>query len=284
MCSAMTLDCLCGQYAAQRDVAPNTAKWLRYVAARYSRWLGRQAEASDLSDESLNAWLAALLAEPVARRTARSYRGALVMLWRFAIETDLIDAQPKRLRRIKVPPLVPCAWTEQEVLRLLDQAMAMLGRYRCGVARSTFWAALILAIWESGLRIGDLLGLRRDQVNADGIGVVVQKKTGWPIVFQLSSRTMRLIRELESDDRPLIFGKIICRKSVFAAMRRLTKSAGLSGGTKKIRKSGATAVERREKGSAMAYLGHKTPGLAYQFYVDPRLTGQQKPTPPPLMP
>lgn len=280
----MTLDSLCAEYTSARDVAPSTTKWLRYVAARYSRWLGHAATTADLSDSSLNQWLAALLVEPVARRTARSYRGALVMLWRFAVEENLIDSPPRRLRLVKVDPIVPCAWTEGEVLRLLDQAKCMRGCYPCGVGRCTFWVAIILAIWESGLRIGDLLGLRRDQVNADGVGVVVQRKTGWPITFQFSARTMSMIRELESDDRPLIFGDVLCRDWIFTVMRRLAKSAGLSGGTKKIRKSGATAVERSHPGAAMAYLGHKTPGLAYQYYVDPRLVGGAKVTPPPLEP
>lgn len=278
----MTLDSLCGQYARERDIATGTAAWLRYVAGRYSRFLGRPATIADLSDDSLNAWLAALLAEPVARRTARSYRGALVMLWRFAVDAGLLDALPRRLRLVKAAPLVPCAWTEQEVLRLLDQATAMLGRYPCGVARSTFWVALIRAIWESGLRIGDLLRLRRDQIDQSGRGVAVQNKTDWPIVFQFSERTMTLIREMESDGRPRIFGDCLSRDWVFTIMRRLTTAASLSGGTKKIRKSGATAVERLHPGAAMAYLGHKTPGLAYQYYVDPRLAGGAKVTPPPL--
>lgn len=280
----MTLDSLCGQYALERDIAPDTAKWLGYVANNYGRWLKHAATVADLADSPLNEWLAALIADGLSRRTVRGYRGAIVMLWRYAYELGSLEHLPRRLRKIKVDPLVPCAWSEDELVRLLEQAIGFAGAYRCGVRRSTFWVALILAIWDTGLRIGDLLRLDRSQVNDDGVGTVVQRKTNWPIVFQLSPRTLALLKEVTQDDRATIFGGVICRKTVFVTFKRIATAAGLAGGTKKIRKSGATAVERATPGAAMAYLGHRTPGLAYQYYVDPRLVGEKKPMPPPLSP
>lgn len=279
----MTLDSLCGQYSLERDIAPDTAKWLRYVAGRYSRWLKHPATVIDLADQPVNEWLAALLVDGLTRRTVRGYRGALVMLWRYAVEIGLLDAPPKRLRRIKVPKLIPQAWTQEEVGRLLTQAVAFSGFYRCGVRRSTYWLAVVLAIWESGLRIGDLLRLRKDQIGADGRVCVTQRKTSWPVVFRFSERTMVLVREITAaHDGPLLFGGVVSRKWVFVTFKRLATNACLTGGTKKIRKSGATAVERDTKGAAPGYLGHKGGTVAYEFYVDPTQAGIDKPAPPPL--
>lgn len=280
----MTLDFLAAKYAAQCDIAPGTAQWLRYVAANYSRFLGHPAAIADVNDGSVNAWLAAMLANGLARRTVRSYRGAMLMLWRFAIDGGLTDASPAKLRKVKVERILPLAWTERELVALLDQALSLGGRYKCGVSRSTFWAALILVLWDTGMRIGDALRLRRDQINQDGRGCIVQGKTEWPLMFQLSPRTLAAVRELESEERLLLFGDCLSRDWVFEIFKRLATGAGLVGGTKKIRKSGATAVERATPGSAMGYLGHKSPGLAYQYYVDPRIVGEGKPMPPPLLP
>lgn len=283
----LPLSNLAERYATERDIAPATGCWLRYVAGRYSVHLGRIALATDLTDDAVNAWLAALLKENLARRTVRGYRGALVMLWRFAVEIGLLDALPLRLRKIKVPKLIPTACDEGEAARLVAQALGLPGFYQCGVRRSIFWVGLILAIWDSGLRIGDLLRLRKDQVGKDGTGCIVQHKTGWPKVFRFREKAMEAIREVcaaTGDSNPLIFGGVISRKTVFVTFRRIADGASFKGGTKLLRKSGATALERQTPGAAMLYLGHQTPGLAYRHYIDPRLLGDGggSAMPPPL--
>ena len=65
-------------------------------------------------------------------------------------------------------------------------------------------------------------------------------------------------------------------------IQRLLAAINLRGGTKRLRRSGATAVESVQPGGAMGYLGHQTPGLSYAYYVDPRLLGNGSPAPPPL--
>lgn len=279
----MHVEELLRRYAEARDIERGTLNWLSLIVARYSRHLGRAAVLDDFSDENVNAWASAMIESgELARRTIHSYRRGLLILWRYSDETGLVANRPGRLRKIKTPKLIPTAWSAEQVGVLLQTAMALDGFYRCGVNRATFWAAVILAIWDTGLRIGDLLRIGREHVGEDGVGCLVQKKTGWPLMFRLSPPAAEMVLRIRHDSRERIFGDVVSRKTAFATFRQIARAAGLSGGTKKIRKSGATAVEAASPGAAMAYLGHKTPGLAYQYYVDPRLIQQTRPTPPPL--
>jgi hypothetical protein len=79
-----------------------------------------------------------------------------------------------------------------------------------------------------------------------------------------------------------IFGGRLSRRPLFANFREIAAHAGLVGTSKKIRKSGATAVENMQPGSAKGFLGHQSHGLAYKFYVDPRKAGPNRPEPPRL--
>lgn len=271
------------RYAQDRDAGRGTVNWLSYVIGLFERHLGRTMELGDLTDELVNDWTSAMLdAEILCRRTVHSYRRGLLTLWRYAEEAGHISTRPNRIRRIKVPKVVPSAWTAEQVGKLLNSALALDGYYRCGVQRATFWAAVVLVIWDSGLRIGDVLRLTVDQVSADGVGCLNQKKTGWPIVFRLSPPAVQAIEAIRGGGRKRIFGDVISRKTAFITFRKIAAHAGLSGGTKKIRKSGATAVERQMPGAAQGYLGHRTPTMAYEFYVDPRLLESARQLPPPL--
>lgn len=151
------------------------------------------------------------------------------------------------------------------------------------MAKAAFWTAFILALWDSALRLGDLLKFRFDEIGLHGLVVQQQKKTGWPTAFRLSASTLAALEKIRRQDEPLIFGRIVCRDTVFATFRRLTAAATLKGGTKKVRKSAATDVDRKQPGAATRLLGHKTPTMARDFYIDPRIAQADPPSPTPLI-
>jgi integrase len=85
-------------------------------------------------------------------------------------------------------------------------------------------------------------------------------------------------------ERQRVFGDIVKRRQVLALFGRIRDMAGLKGGTRTIRKSGATAVESQQAGAAAKFLGHKSPAMAIRHYVDPRLAKLQEGCqPPPLI-
>lgn len=279
--TAGSLETLVARYALEKDIEPATAAWLKTVVRRYGAHLNRAATIEDLNDDAVNAWLAALMAQGKSRTTVKGYRGGLVMLWRLLSKAGEADA-PKRLRTVKAPKPIPCAWTLGEVARLLAQAQGMGGYYRCGTHRGAYWEAMVLVLWESALRIGDVLKLRWEDISENGVVVVRQKKTHWPHVFRLSEKCLAAVERIRRPNEEVIFGGIVSRDWVFVTMKKISTAAGLRGGTKKIRKSAATAVERIQPGAATILLGHKTGTMARDYYVDPRLVALDRPTPPPL--
>lgn len=272
-----TLLLFVGDYRLERDVGDKTVAYLRVTVRRFSEWLKRAATLDDLEDDAVNRWLASLLDDGLARPSVKGHRGNLLSLWRCAFERDLVKLPPRRVRKIKCPRTLPEAWKLEQLQQLLAAAEKMPGCFRfVPLAWSSYLRAIILTAWDSGLRLSDLLTLRFDQIGSDGALVVTQSKTGGPILRRLRPETMAAIAATEHARRELVFGFVQGRQ-VMQVFGRLTKLAGLSGGTKKIRKSGASHVPRED---AKEYLGHLSDYLAGRHYIDPRMSAKEPPLPP----
>lgn len=270
-------------YLLERDLENNSARQILTVLSRFNLHVGRISETSDFRPDVVNSWIAAMLVEGLARRTIRGYRGRLMTLWRWAYDAGHVDEPPRRIKRISCPVLIPEGFTDDEARRLLTEAAKVKGVFkRSKVSRCLLLIALVRTVWDAGLRAGDLLRLTRVDFDADGRGVLVQKKTGWPVYFTLSRSTLAAIESTFPPERVRIFGDAISRRRLFRWVERLAIAAGVKGGTKKLRKGGASYVERDNPGGAMGYLGHRTPGLAAAYYVDPSIVGRNRPRPPEL--
>jgi integrase len=141
--------------------------------------------------------------------------------------------------------------------------------------------AWILTAYSTGLRLGDLLQIRYDQMRGQRI-LVRQHKTGNPHCVHVDDNAMRAIGLLPRLG-PRIFGDLICRDKLLAQMRLLAKLSGIPGSTKFLRRSGATYCEAGGK-DARLHLGHRT-GAMKVHYVDTLLLAEERqdaPTAPPI--
>lgn len=273
-------------YCLARTISVGRIEQLRITARMFSRWTaGEEGEVpvETLCDDVVNRWLVHLDSTPTSKRRVQSQRSNLLALWRAAYDDRLVEKLPGRIRKIKAPPLVPKAWTLEEVRRLLVVAALLEGKLRRSpLMRAEFFVAMIRTAWDTGLRLGDLLKIKRSTLNADGSLWLVQEKTGKVKRCQLDPDTVAALARVcvEGDDRLLPWP--FKRKAFYRHWRRMVRQAGLVGGSKKVRKSAATAVEMAQPGGAMSFLGHCTPGLAAQFYIDPTLVQSSSPTPPRL--
>jgi integrase len=269
-------------YVSSRDISREYSKQIGWTVDRFERFLKRPALLTDLTDGTINLWLDWLIETGLARRTVRGQRTTMLCLWRAAHFDRLIDHPPSRIKKIACPRLIPSAEPPEKVAALIVESRKLTGCFqRSNVPRAEFWFAFIVFLWETGLRLGDALRVEQENI-IGGVLVLTQHKTGWPLVCPLSNACLLAIEATSPGFRKRIFGDALSRGHIEKEFRKLAKAAGFSGGPKKIRKSGATAVEAATPGAAMAYLGHRTPGLAYAHYVDPRLIQKTKPSPPPL--
>lgn len=260
----------------------------RKLSADYEQALKRvarsMAEAGvtplTIRDSSFNRWLAGLKQDATTRS---NYARMGMTLWRHALDCELAEHCPKRIVRVKPRNKVPVAWTMGELAALLHAARQETGRFkRSRCPMSVFFTAYIRTGFETGLRFGDLLSLRCEQLRGDRLHVVANK-TGSAVPKVLSESCVQALRELRHlGDGESFFAWAICKKQLRQHFKALCKQAGLKGSPKWLRRSGATHCEIQQPGSAGRFLGHLSPGLAMRYYVDRTLLSEECPAPPPI--
>lgn len=271
-------------YAVTRGLAPSSVNAHRYALNSLAKYLGREPARSDLDRDTVNAWLFAELSRGLDPNTVHSERRALLTLWRDAFEEGWCEVGPARIRKIKVPQRVPNAWTLDQIRQLLATIDSLRGRLKRQpqISRCLFWRAYVLTGYYTGLRLGDLLKLRFDQIAADGTLTVIQNKTGTAVRCCLEYEALSAIEGIMRPARKRIFGDAMSQQCLQEYFAVLVKRAGLRGSTKWLRSSGASWCEANTPGSAMGFLGHRTHGLAYRHYVDPAIANVNISRPPKL--
>lgn len=271
-------------YAVARGLAPSSVKAHRWAINSLAKYLGREPDRSDLARDTVNAWLFAELSRGLDPITVHFERRALLTLWRDAFEEGWCDVGPARIRKIKVPQRVPNAWTLEQIRQLLATIDGLRGRLKRQpqVSRCLFWRSYVLVGYYTGLRLGDLLKLRFDQIDADGSLTVIQSKTGTAVRCCLEYEALSAIEGILRPERQRIFGDVMSQQCLQEYFSALVKRAGLRGSTKWLRSSGASWCEAATPGSAMGFLGHRTHGLAYRHYVNPTISQANIARPPKL--
>lgn len=238
-------------------------------------------EVADLTPDRIDAYLTDALTH-LSASTVHRHRRMLGLLMRFAYDEGLLNVStvPRQLRRVKVPPPRPVAWTHAEIAKLIATAESLpRGTKHCAYA--TLMPAWILAAYDTGLRTEDLRALRWDAIRGNH-ACISQSKTGEPHVVAVSDRTLRAIHHLPRNG-PSVFGGLISGVQIIRIMRRAVKQAGLTGSTKYLRRSGATYCEMSGLDSS-GHLGHRSPGMK-KYYVDRLLVAHSREVrPPPALP
>jgi integrase len=271
-------------YAVTHGLAPSSVKAHTYVLNSLARHLGREPSQADLDRDTVNAWLFAELSSGLDANTVHTRRRTLLTLWRDAFEEGWCETAPARIRKIKLPQKVPNAWTLEQIRQLLATADSLKGHLKRQplVSRCLFWRAYTLTGYYTGLRLGDLLKLRFDQIGDDGTLVVIQNKTGSPVRCVIEDEGLSAIEGILRPARARVFGDVMSKKCIQESFAIVVKRAGLRGSTKWLRSSGASWCEANTPGSAMGFLGHKTHGLAYRHYVNPQIAQSNIARPPNL--
>lgn len=161
-------------YCCERTVSADYRQALHRVAASMA---AAGITPSTLKDSSVNLWLAGLKRSATTRA---NYRRMALTLWRAALDHRLTEQSIGRVARVKAPVPPPVAWTKEELFRLLDAADAQVGHFRSGCPKALFWRGWILTGYYTGIRRGDLHGLKVEQYRAGRLWVV-QHKTGQPL-------------------------------------------------------------------------------------------------------
>lgn len=145
---------------SRRNLADKIAQWEPYLRGRHLD------QARDVADEAVSAWLAAgLTAATINRRLAALRRVLSLCLRKWDWLNDDIAA------KISLLP------GEAQRQVWLTRAEAIRLRRNCKPGRARAAVSLLL---YSGLRVGELLALRADQIDSGAIHLDARTKTGRP--------------------------------------------------------------------------------------------------------
>jgi integrase len=251
---------------------PAVAK--RYLASRavcgaYSAHVTRIAGlCREPTANRINQYLKARL-DRVSTVTVKNERTIILCLIKYAWENDLIDQPVKGVMRVKSKKPPTKAWTVEELQRALSRSDRYeQRRLKSGAKISDVLRAWILLGYETGARFGDIWKFSDSNLDGDTIRWT-QAKTGDGIVKVLSPACMDAIRAVRagSPDGRLV-GWVCRRRQAMRTMRDHLDACRLDGTSKWLRRSGATHIEMSQPGKASLHLGHRTPTLAAQSYID----------------
>ncbi len=205
--------------AAERGAARNTLEAYRRDLEDFGRFVGA-CGAGLASAEQVQAYMAGLARAGLAARTAARRLSALRQFFRFLLREGVRGDDPVVL--VDAPKLgraLPKYLTEQEVDALLGAA----------VDRPVARAALEI-LYATGMRVSELLGLKRAALAGDGAMVLIRGKGGKERMVPLTDAAREAASVLPGDGAWLFPGRNKRRAMTRQGFALLLKQVALEAG------------------------------------------------------
>lgn len=261
---------------AHLGIADSTVHQFTVSIRVLERWIGRTVQVEELSDDLVRRFLSAYHRK-VEPATVNAKRRHLLALWRFAHEEGWVDSPPGNIRRAPETIHSPEAWTVGEVSRILDAAGQERGKI-LDIPASKWWLSLILAIYDTGERIGAVMQVEPRDVSL-ALGLVYfrpeirkQRKGRW---CKLSGQTLEAVRAIYNEDNSYLWPCPWTDEWLRLKFHRICRRAGVDVGRgrggvfHKLRRTSGTLVEAAG-GDGAKHLGDVRK-VFEDHYLDPRL-------------
>jgi integrase len=247
-----------------------------------AKFLERQPRLSDLSDDTINRYLAWFRALGRAPSSVNKERANVLAIWRFACRKHYVKDWPDVEMEIE-PRRLPMAWLEHEVRALFAACTQEPGSI-CGVPAGLWWSCLLMVIWDSGERISAVAGLRWPAIDL---------RSGWVVVsaelrkgkradrgYRLAPDTVAMLKSLRKhcrDDR--VFPWPYTPNYLWLKFNVVLARAGLPTDRRskfhRVRRSVASYFEAAG-GDATQLLDHSDRRVTIRSYLDVRICGQKQ--------
>jgi integrase len=257
-----------------------TDRQYRVQLRHFDRFLERPATLADLDDDVVSAFLADR-ADKVSQETANKARNHLLALWRFAARKRHVDQFPD-VESFKERKRIPQAWSHAQLAKLVETAYRgdhlKKERFKLPsgeIPLNLWWTALILVLYETGIRIGAALKLRTTDIDLENgrlfVRAEIQKQFA-DQAFTLTPQTTAILRQFAKVERDLLFPWGLCPSTFYHHWRKLLLAAGLPTGRHcgphRIRRTTATMAELHiGRGTATGILGHSSAHVT-RAYID----------------
>jgi len=234
---------------------------------------------TDLSDDTVNRYLAWFRQLPRAAASVNKERSNLLAIWRFAARKRFVEQWPDVDPEIE-PKRIPQAWTSDQVFRLFASIKKETGLI-AGIPAAQWWEALHLVGWDTGERIAALMGLQWADVDLSGRWVLCRaesrKGKREDRIYRIALDTCELLRQIR---RPFkhVFEWPYCRNYIWQKYSQILRRAGLPSDRRskfhRLRRTVASNFEAAG-GDATALLGHSRRSIT-ERYLDPRICQEKQ--------
>ena len=252
----MSLTAFAADYVVRVGGSPGYAEQMRVLTKRLN-W-----EPHDLTVARIDAYLTTAL-QKLACTTVNNHRRMLNTLRKAAINDGLVvDECTRPIRRVKAIFGAVRAWSHDEIKHLISVAESLEGHtLHCPLR--ILMPAYVTFGYTSGLRLGDMLAIRYEQVRGHRLSLVMQK-TGQAHVVCLTDQSLAAIATLPRRGNGRIFGDLVSRRQFINHFRVLVRKANLPGSSKFLRRSSATYAELNGI-DATGHLGHRTADMKRRY-------------------
>ena len=264
---------------SQLRIKESTREQMAVGLRLFDRHVGHPVLICELTETIAVDWLSQYAAT-VSPRTVNSKRQAILTLWESAAMAGLCEPPNRKLvPRAKEFRRIPLAWTVTEIERLVGISQTVRGQVE-GIPKRKFWPSLILAVWNTGARIGNLLSARTVDCNLAEQYIVLRAeshKSGCDQFFRLTDQAVAAIASHFSPRRELIWPWPWHRRQIWEQFKKIVLAAGLMpnasmGLFHKLRCSNLSYTAANG-GLEMArqQAGHASAQTTLRHYIDPRI-------------
>jgi integrase len=259
---------------ALRSRRPNTKRLYKTTLGMFELYLGRAARLTDLNDATVSAFAAWRLEAGLSKYSVNKDLFNLLAIWRWSHRKGYVKNWPD-VEMEKPPVRVPVALMRAElacVFAAIEAEHAPVGR----IPGPQFWRPLFLTIWDTGERIGAVMGLSWDRVDLLNrwVRFVAEDRKGARAdnMLPIAADTAAALRAIQRRDGP-VFPWPYCATYIYSRVAKIMRRAGLPDNRlykfHVLRKSVASYYEAAG-GNATELLGH-TSRKVTRAYLDPRI-------------
>ena len=289
----MTLRELLAGYEVLHGLKPRTVELIGQSIDRLQDFLKREPVADDLEDMTIAKfarWRAttphrgripapATTRKDLAHLTAIANHAAKKRMKRSDGQLLEFLSLPRGL--IKVPQKAPKGYHIEEIGRMLEAAANR--RYRVGpMPADVFWQTIILAAWETGARIGSLLGARWEDVSPAAIYFRPEAYKGGvkSITRPISADLAAMLEPHRQAPGEAVWPWLEYRRvknSIFQALRMICHEADVTPrGFHAIRKAaGSYVAAAGGESAAQQFLAHENARTTRAHYLDPSIVKER---------
>ena len=285
----MTLREVLKRYAVMQDLSERTVVLYGHTLDRFRDHLGHEPTLDDIDDLVVAGFLRWRAVTPHRGRMPSAASVAkdkcqITAIANWAAKKRLERSDGRAVEFLSLPRSrkirhAPQAYTVEEVSRLIQRAGRRQGDIG-GQPAAWFWQTLIRAAWETAERIGALLALKWADVDVDAKCLLFRAETrkgrSEDLQRGISDALAEQLRSHAREPGERVWNWDREHTSLWPSMRILCKQAGVRGtGFHKLRKASASYVALAG-GDATEHLGHASPDITRQHYLDPRITAPKR--------